>query len=170
MDPQLRTAMLQNPALAMQYMQGIAKPPEFKTAGPYFGTFQNGEFTIQGALPPFKTLEPQEKAAYYSPPLPDAHPDTGGPAVIFPQFLPSRGKDSAATDLDLARGAAKIFDPNAVVREGEVKLVGKAQSIPEDVQVLMRRVAFGEGRLTPQARARILEVVRTHLGELKRAQ
>jgi hypothetical protein len=64
---------------------------------------------------------------------------------------------------------AKVFDPNSRVREGEMELAGKALSIPKQLQELMRRVAFGQGRLTPHSRARILETTKAHLQELKRA-
>jgi hypothetical protein len=162
-DPQLKAAMLQDPGLAVQYLQRIAKPPEFKTAGPYFGIFQNGEFKIQGTTPEFKSPDPHKTAAYYS----AAAIPGGRPTAEIPGT--SKPKDPAAADLDFVNGIAKIFDPNSVVRKGEMKLVGKAQAIPEDVQSYIKGVAFDGGRLTPQGRVRILEVARTHLRELKRA-
>ena len=86
---------------------------------------------------------------------------------IYRSMVKSHDKDSAAADLDFVYGVAKIFDPESVVREGEMKLVGKAQSIPEDVQGFMKRAAFGEGRLTSEARRRILEVAGTRMNELR---
>jgi hypothetical protein len=86
---------------------------------------------------------------------------------IFRSMVQSHGKDSAAADLDYVYGVAKIFDPDSVVREGEMKLVGSAQSLPEDIKGFIKRVAMGEGRLTPEARLRILEVANTRIGELK---
>jgi hypothetical protein len=203
-DPQLKRAMLENPALAAQYVQSIASPPEFKTAGPYFGVFQNGEFKIQGAIPEFKALEPKKIAAYYSPPIPSTRSGTDNAGSLPPPQRPepkldegsgarnemsdlqevtrydeslpiwrsmiqSQTKDSAVADLQLIDGMAKVFDPNSRVGKGEMELVGKAQSIPKQLQELMRRVAFGQGRLTPHSRARILETTKAHLQELKRA-
>lgn len=86
---------------------------------------------------------------------------------IFRSMVGSHGKDSAAADLDYVYGVAKIFDPDSVVREGEMKLVGTAQSLPEDIKGFIKRVAMGEGRLTPEARLRILEVANTRISELK---
>jgi hypothetical protein len=88
---------------------------------------------------------------------------------VFQSMIESHSKDTAAADLDFVYGVAKIFDPDSVVREGEMKLVGQAQSIPEDIQGWIKRVAFGEGRLTPEARARILEVARIRMGQLQKA-
>ncbi len=90
-------------------------------------------------------------------------------APIFRSMVESSNKDSAAADLDFVYGVAKIFDPDSVVREGEMKLVGKAQSIPEDVKGFIKRAAMGEGRLTPEARHRILEVAQTRMNELRGA-
>jgi hypothetical protein len=204
-DPQLKRAMLENPALAAKYVHSIAKPPEFKTAGPYFGIFQDGEFKVQGTIPELKALEPRKIAAYHSPIIPSARPGAGssdpsipiqrpeskldeGPRAereisrlqemkryneslpLWRSMIQNQTKDSTVADIEFVDSMAKIFDPNSLVREGEVKLVGRAQSIPENLQEMMRRVAFGEERLTPQTRARILETTNGHLQELKRAR
>jgi hypothetical protein len=203
-DPQLKSA-LENPALAAKYVHSIAKPPEFKTAGPYFGIFQNGEFKVQGTIPEFKALEPRKIAADHSPIIPSARSGAGssdpsipvqrseskideGPRAgreksrlqemkryneslpLWRSMIQNQTKDSTAADLEFVDSMAKIFDPNSLVREGEVKLVGRAQSIPDNLQEMMRRVAFGEVRLTPQTRARIRETTNAHLQELKRAR
>ncbi len=86
---------------------------------------------------------------------------------IFRSMIQSHNKDSAAADLDYVYGVAKIFDPDSVVREGEMKLVGSAQSLPEDIKGFIKRVVNGEGRLSPEARQRILEVANTRMQELK---
>lgn len=86
---------------------------------------------------------------------------------IFRSMVQSASKNSAAADLDFVYGVAKIFDPDSVVREGEMKLVGSAQSLPEDIRGYIERVAMGGGRLTPEARSRILEVAHTRINELK---
>ncbi len=92
-----------------------------------------------------------------------------GYAELAPVFRSMIRSQPTAADIDLAYGVAKIFDADSVVRPGEMKLVGKSKSLPEDVQALIKRVAFGEGRLTPQDRVRILEVARTHISELKQS-
>lgn len=93
----------------------------------------------------------------------------GEAAPIFRSMVESQSRDTAAADLDFVYGIAKIFDPESVVREGEMRLVGQAQSLPEDVKGFIKRVAMGEGRLTPDARYRILEVANTRMGELRGA-
>lgn len=93
-----------------------------------------------------------------------------GEAVpIFRSMLNSKGVNSAAADLDFVYGVAKIFDPESVVREGEMKLVGKAQSIPEEIKALMGAVVSGQARLSPEARDRILQVAQTRMTELRGA-
>lgn len=72
-----------------------------------------------------------------------------------------------ASDLDFVYGVAKIFDPDSVVREGEMKLVGKANTLPDDVKAFIERVSMGGGALSPEARARILNVAQTRMNELK---
>lgn len=88
-------------------------------------------------------------------------------APIFNSMIKNRDVNTAAADLDFVYGVAKIFDPESVVREGEMKLVGKAQSLPEDIKGMMGQVAMAKGRLTPEARQRILEVAQTRMGELR---
>lgn len=88
-------------------------------------------------------------------------------APIYNSMLKSRGVNTSAADLDFVYGVAKIFDPDSVVREGEMKLVGSAQSLPEDVKALMGAVAMGKGRLSPEARDRILQIAQTRINELQ---
>lgn len=90
-------------------------------------------------------------------------------APIYRSMIQSRDVNTAAADLDFVYGVAKIFDPESVVREGEMKLVGKAQSLPEDIKGMMGQVAMAKGRLTPEARQRILEVAQTRMSELRGA-
>jgi hypothetical protein len=90
-------------------------------------------------------------------------------APIFASMTKSMNNPTAAADLDFVYGVAKIFDPESVVREGEMKLVGQAQSIPEGIKGMMQRVVYGGERLTPEARMRILEVANTRMKELEGA-
>ena len=93
----------------------------------------------------------------------------GEAAPIFRSMVKSAPNPSAAADLDFVYGVAKIFDPDSVVREGEMKLVGQAQSLPEDIKGFIQRVTSGQGRLTQEARYRILEVAQTRMNELRGA-
>jgi hypothetical protein len=89
--------------------------------------------------------------------------------VPFRSMVQSATRNTAAADLDFVYGIAKIFDPDSVVREGEMKLVGQAQSLPEEIKGYIKRVAMGEGRLTSEARDRILQVAQTRINEIRSA-
>lgn len=91
-------------------------------------------------------------------------------APIFRSMVATHSKApgfEGASDLDFVYGVAKIFDPDSVVREGEMKLVGKANNIPDDVKAFIERVSMGGGTLSPEARTRILNVAQTRMNELK---
>ncbi len=90
-------------------------------------------------------------------------------AEALPFFQSMIRSQPGSADMDLAYGVVKIFDPNSVVRPGEMKLGGKSKSLPEDVQAMIKRVAFGEGQLTPQNRSRLLEVARARVSELQQS-
>jgi hypothetical protein len=195
--PDLKRAMIANPALAAKFLADMAKPAEFKSVdGVYGSAGPGGKFTPQGAVPKLEKLDPSQTAVYATPPV-GGRPgsvmpiQTGGPKFddisgvrkevtnlpevkrysealpVFRSMVASHSKNTSAADLDFVYGVAKIFDPDSVVREGEMKLVGKAQSLPEDVKGFISAVALGQGRLTPEARQRILEVARTRMGELE---
>ena len=75
--------------------------------------------------------------------------------------------NSAAGDLAFIYGVAKVFDPDSVVREGEMKMSQQAQSGLERVLGDLRRVVYGGERLSPEAKSRILDVVEAKMQELK---
>lgn len=85
----------------------------------------------------------------------------------YRSMLSSRHINSTAADIDFVYGVAKIFDPDSVVREGEMVIVRKTQSLPEQVQGWLQRVLKGGESLTPEARERILDVANTRMNELK---
>jgi len=93
----------------------------------------------------------------------------GQAAPIFQSMVKSAANNTAAADLDFVYGIAKIFDPESVVREGEMKLAAGAQSIPQQLQGWMAQVVNGQGRLTPEQRQALLEVSSTRMNELKGA-
>lgn len=90
-------------------------------------------------------------------------------APIFQSMVNSAKNNTAAADLDFVYGIAKIFDPESVVREGEMKLASGASSIPQQIQGWMAQVVEGKGRLTPEQRATLLEVSHTRMNELRNA-
>jgi hypothetical protein len=74
-------------------------------------------------------------------------------------MVETQGRDTRASDLNLVYGLAKIFDPNSVVREGEMVLVKDTSSIPQWLQGEIARLNGGAA-LQPQARASILQEAR----------
>lgn len=71
-------------------------------------------------------------------------------------------------DLSLIYETVKLFDPNSVVREGEIKLFAQAQSLPLQLQLMVER--WNSGRmLTPGMRAHIAGLVDRKLSESERA-
>lgn len=163
-----------NPQSGRFDVQGAA--PEFKTfsQGENAGYFtpptpgQPGSVTgIQQAGPKFSDVASIRKEV-------SDLPETkryGAALPIFRSMVTSHtraaknpGKD--AVDIDFVYGLAKIFDPESVVREGEMLLVKKLQSLPEALQGWIQQVNSGNG-LTASARARILETARVRMGELK---
>jgi hypothetical protein len=66
--------------------------------------------------------------------------------------------DTAAADMNLVYGVAKIFDPDSVVRDSETTMTVKAGSPAQRFLGQFNYVAGG-GRLTPKARAELIAQV-----------
>lgn len=168
----MKLAMMRQPQLAMQYVASMAKPLPPKFSGKeldgvgYTFNENTGQWSPpQTGARPVKPGEITEfrKEVYALPEV--KRYSTAIP--IFRSMVESAKNPSSAADLDFVYGIAKIFDPESVVREGEMKLVGHAQSIPEAIKGQMEAAVMGRARLTPEARARILETARTRMGELE---
>lgn len=67
--------------------------------------------------------------------------------------------DTRAGDIQMAYAVGKILDPASVVREGELKLVGDAATIPEKLKGQIRTLVMGKGRMTPQTRAELVAML-----------
>lgn len=87
---------------------------------------------------------------------------------IFRSMVKSASNDTGAADLDLVYGIGKIMDPGSVVREGEMVMVNRASPFAEMLQGYIGSIQ-GQGKLTPEARARLLDMARTRMGELRMA-
>lgn len=81
----------------------------------------------------------------------------------------TKAPDTKAGDIQFAYTIGKIFDPNSVVREGELKLVGDAANVMQKYMGELRALTEGKGRLTPQTRAELLATAQARMGELKSA-
>jgi hypothetical protein len=169
--PPVKAALMRNPQMAIKYLSDVLKPQAPKYSGKEVGGvgYTFNENTGQWSPPQTtQTVKPGEITEFrkeiYS--LPEVKRySTAIP--IFRSMVESAKNPSSAADLDFVYGIAKIFDPESVVREGEMKLVGHAQSIPEAIKGQMEAAIMGRARLTPEARARILETARTRMGELE---
>jgi hypothetical protein len=74
---------------------------------------------------------------------------------IYRTMLDSSTRDSKASDLNLVYGLGKIFDPNSVVREGELILVKDTASLPDWLVGSINSINGG-ARLQPETRAAIM--------------
>lgn len=63
--------------------------------------------------------------------------------------------DTAPGDMDFAYAAGKVFDPDSVVREGELAMTLKTGSILAQILGTTRFQLSGKGRMPPEQRAQI---------------
>jgi hypothetical protein len=87
---------------------------------------------------------------------------------IYRSMVKSATNDTGAADLDLVYGIGKIMDPGSVVREGEMVMVNRSSPFAEMLQGYIGSIQ-GQGKLTPETRARLIEMARTRMGELRTA-
>lgn len=66
--------------------------------------------------------------------------------------------DTSQGDISIIYAAGKIYDPNSVVREGEMNLVIKSGSPEERINGFINYIKGG-GRLTPSARANLVKAM-----------
>lgn len=90
-------------------------------------------------------------------------------AVIPIAEAARKAPDTRAGDIQLAYAVGKILDPNSVVREGELALVGNAATLPEKIQGQIRTLVMGKGRMTPETRKEIQKILDNAVGERKSA-
>lgn len=77
-------------------------------------------------------------------------------APIITSMREAVNRNTAGADLNLVYGIAKIFDPDSVVREGEMVLVKSTANLPAQVEGYLSFV-MGGGRLTPEIRANLMQ-------------
>jgi hypothetical protein len=81
---------------------------------------------------------------------------------IFKSMVSTQGRNTRASDLNLVYGLAKIFDPNSVVREGEMVLVKDTSSLPESLVGEINRLNGGAA-LQPETRNAILQEAQSRM-------
>lgn len=72
--------------------------------------------------------------------------------------------NTRASDLDLVFAVGKTLDPDSVVREGEQVQIAKTGSLPDQIVGYISALNGG-GRLPPETRRPLLEMLRTRAGE-----
>lgn len=77
-------------------------------------------------------------------------------APIYSTMADAAGRNTKAADLNLVYGLGKIFDPNSVVREGEMVMVKSTASLPDWFAGIVGQVNGGAA-LTPETRERIMQ-------------
>jgi len=75
-----------------------------------------------------------------------------------------KAPNSSQGDIALIYAVGKIMDPESVVREGEMNLIIKSGSPSERISGMVNYLGGG-GRLTPGARANLLKMLDTAVGE-----
>jgi hypothetical protein len=89
-------------------------------------------------------------------------------APVYQSMVEAAQNDSKPADVNMVYALAKLFDPNSVVREGEMIMVQNAQSIPDRLMALIAETNKG-GRLNPQLRAEMLQEAQSRINAYKGA-
>lgn len=74
---------------------------------------------------------------------------------------------SAAGDLAFVYGIAKVFDPDSVVREGEMKFSSNAQSMPDKVIGAINAVVAGGTRLSEDVKRELIQITQERMQEMR---
>jgi hypothetical protein len=115
------------------------------------------------AAPPFKDVTTLRKEF-------NDQPEVKSFRDVIPIVEAARGSpDTRAGDIQLAYAVGKILDPNSVVREGELKLVGEAATMPENLKGKIRTLVMGKGRMTPETRAQLIAMLDNAVGQREKS-
>lgn len=78
-------------------------------------------------------------------------------APVYRAMSEAASRDNRAADLNLIYGFGKIMDPGSVVRESEMTMAQKINTLPEFLRATVESQLTGSGRLSPDVRAQILQ-------------
>lgn len=81
---------------------------------------------------------------------------------VYRSMFDTAGRNTRASDLNLVYGLGKIFDPNSVVREGEMVMVKNTASLPDWLQGAINQVNGGAA-LQPDTRKAIMQEAHTRM-------
>lgn len=85
-------------------------------------------------------------------------------APVYKSMLEAAGRDNRAADVNLIYGMAKIMDPGSVVREGEMTIAQAIATLPQQLRATIQSQLTGDGRLSPEVRAAIMQEARGRIG------
>lgn len=85
---------------------------------------------------------------------------------IYQTMVDANKRNTKAADLNMVYGLAKIFDPNSVVREGEMVLVKDTSSLPDWLLGSIQSLNGG-ARLQPQTREAMLQEAQSRIQAYK---
>lgn len=184
-DPVIRKAMTQDPATARSYLvkpkESTQKPEDVFEEKPYKGgtaRFKNGHFDMwilrpegekdssaYAAVQETRKLRQESGLAqrYQNNPIVK---QAYGQANALAPINSALAQDTPVGDLMALYGIVKLYDPNSVVREGEIKLAQSAMSLPAKLRVLLANVAYGR-KLTPEYRQQIAGIAQEIVGQQK---
>lgn len=78
-------------------------------------------------------------------------------APVYRAMAQAASLDDRAADLNLIYGFGKIMDPGSVVRESEMSMAEKINTLPQYMRATVESQLSGSGRLSPEVRAQILQ-------------
>jgi hypothetical protein len=152
MDPQQAAIIAQDPTALREYL----KPKDPKE--PKLETIQTPNGPRSVWVNPDKTLAPVQAPGAPEQPQTDVKvvntirkefdelPSSKNIAQarpIYQAMVDAAPRNTRAADLNIVYGIGKIFDPNSVVREGEMILVKDASQLPPQILNLISRINGG---------------------------
>jgi hypothetical protein len=81
-------------------------------------------------------------------------------------MVDASGRDTAASDLNLVYGIAKIMDPTSVVRDGELQMANSVQGVADRLNGMISGINGG-ARLQPDARAALMAEAQSRMNGFK---
>lgn len=122
------------------------------------------QFGGQGQLPPNFEDSQKLRKEFTAQANVKKFTDSIGP---YQSMLKSAPIDTAVADVDMLYGLATILDPESVVREGEYATLTKTQSLPEQLRGEVLRAMSGQGRLSQETRAKIMDIAGNRVGSYR---
>jgi hypothetical protein len=131
----------------------IPVPPNLSPRDAREFTKKIAEGTAAAALPvDYKETQKMREDIVQLP----AYKNLAQAAPVYRDMRGAADRDNRAADLNLIYGFGKIMDPGSVVRESEMTMAQKINTLPEYLRATVESQLSGSGRLSPEVRAQIL--------------